>query len=107
MLNVVNSHFPDGTPIREERINLKCLGLVYTMVNNNHSAKQEKIKENFESKESVNDLDIFNSKTSVVNNIQYGVAGTIPTKYKASYEDIEAISLEIIDKIKTLSEDDE
>lgn len=84
--------------IREERINLKCIGLVYTMVKT--SAKQEKIRVNFESKKIMNDIEIFSSKTSVVNNIQYGVAGTIPTKYKASKDDIEAISLELLERIE-------
>ncbi|MGL5330093.1 MAG: ParA family protein [Peptostreptococcaceae bacterium] len=85
--------------VREERINLKCIGLVYTMVNSTPSPKQERIRISFESKESVNNIDIFSSSTSIVNNIQYGVGGTLPTKYKQSKDDIEAISLELLDKI--------
>lgn len=85
--------------IREERINLKCIGLVYTMVSTVISPKQEKIKTSFESKKVVNDIDIFNTSTSIVNNIQYGMAGTLPTKYKQSKEDIEAIILELLTKI--------
>lgn len=85
-----------GNLIREERINLKCLGLVYTMTNNNASVKQENLRINFESKRVVNDIYIFSGSTSVVNNIQYGKAGTLPTKYKPAKEDIEAISLELI-----------
>lgn len=46
--------------IREERINLKCIGLVYTMVTS--SVKQEKIRVNFENKKAVNDIDIFPQK---------------------------------------------
>lgn len=84
--------------IREERISLECIGLVYTMVTN--SAKQEKLRIDFESKKAVNDIDIFSAKTSVVNNIQYGVSGTIPTKYKASKDDIEAISIELLERLK-------
>ncbi|MCQ4669758.1 AAA family ATPase [Lactonifactor longoviformis] len=84
--------------IREERINLKCIGLVYTMVTT--SVKQDKIRVNFENKKAVNDIDIFSTKTSVANNIQYGMSGTIPTKYKASKEDIEAISLELLQRIE-------
>lgn len=86
--------------IREERINLKCIGLVYTMVNNSSPKKQQNIKMSFESKKVVNDIDIFNTSTSMVNNIQCGKSGTLPTKYKQSREDIEAISLELLDKIK-------
>ena len=87
--------------IREERIPLKCIGLVYTMVNTTTSSfKQQSIKNSFESKKAVNDIDIFNSSTSIVNNIQYGKSGTLPTNYKQSREDIEAISLELLDRIK-------
>lgn len=86
--------------IREERIKLKCIGLVYTMVSNNTSQiKQQDIRTSFESKKAVNDIDIFNASTSIVKHIQCGKSGTIPTKYKQSREDIEAISLELLDKI--------
>ncbi|OBY11892.1 ParA family protein [Clostridium paraputrificum] len=85
--------------IREERIDLKCIGLVYTMVSTTPSPKQEKIKINFESKDTVNDIDIFSASTSIVNNIQFGAGGSLPTKYKLSKQDIEAISLELLSKI--------
>lgn len=88
--------------IREERIPLKCIGLVYTMVNTaTSSVKQQSIKTSFESKKAVNDIDIFNSSTSIVNNIQYGKSGTLPTNYKQSREDIEAICIELLDRIKS------
>lgn len=83
--------------IREERISLKCIGLVYTMVTD--AIKQEKLRVDFENKKALNEIDIFSAKTSVVNNIQYGVAGTIPTKYKNSKNDIEAISLELLERL--------
>lgn len=82
--------------IREERIPLKCIGLVYTMVTD--SIKQQNIRTNFESKKSVNDIEIFSSFMAVNNHIQYGKQGPLPTKYK-SKDDIEAISLELIQKI--------
>lgn len=85
--------------IREERINLKCLGLVYTMVKKDLSPKQKRIKESFESKKAVDDIDIFTTVFTECNNIQYGVSGTIPTMYKNSREDIEAISEEILERI--------
>lgn len=85
--------------VREERIQLKCLGLVYTMVSKQKSSKQEKIKTNFESKRVVNSIDIFSSSMSITNNIQVGVSGTIPTKYKSSREDIEAICIEFLERI--------
>lgn len=84
--------------VREEQIDLKCIGLVYTMVT--LSVKQDKIRVNFENKKAVNDIDIFSAKTNVVNNVQYGMAGTIPTRYKNSKNDIEAISLELINRLE-------
>lgn len=86
--------------INEERLSLKCLGLVYTMVKNDMPKKQAKIKESFESKRAVNDIDIFSSKFLECNNIQTGVSGSVPTKYKSSREDIEAICMELLDRIK-------
>jgi chromosome partitioning protein len=91
--------------IREERIKLKCLGLVYTMVNTNMSVKQQKIKNSFESKKTVNDIDIFDTHSTMVNDIQVGVAGTLPTKYKKSKEDMEAIALELLNRINLLEQE--
>lgn len=85
--------------IREERIELKCIGLVYTMVAD--SVKQGKLRVNFESKKAVNDIDIFSSEMRIVNNISFGMAGSLPTKYKISREDIEAISLELLKRLNT------
>ncbi|MGB4841948.1 MAG: hypothetical protein WBO99_03405, partial [Leptotrichiaceae bacterium] len=62
-------------------------------------------KDDFESKKAVNDLEIFNSTSSVVNHIQYGLSGTIPTRYKSSYQDIEAISMELVEKIKEIEQE--
>lgn len=89
-----------GNLIREERIDLKCIGLVYTMVK--ASAKQEKLRISFESKKAVNDIDIFAAKASVVNNLTYGSSGSIPTKYKQSREDIEAISVELLKRLEDI-----
>lgn len=88
--------------IEDEQIPLKCLGIIYTMMNKKINSKQQKIKEDFESKKSVNTLDIFDSVSHVVNHIQYGHSGTLPTRYKSSLEDISAISIEMISKIEAL-----
>ena len=90
--------------IREERIKLTCLGLIYTMVNREIPSKQQRIKDSFESKRTVSDIDIFTTSMSIVNNIQFGVRGTIPTKYKNSKDDIEAICLELLERIEKDSE---
>lgn len=86
--------------IREERIPLKCIGLVYTMVSTDLSVKQKRIKDSFENKKTVNNIDIFDSRSTIVNDIQCGKAGTLPTKYKKSKEDMEAIAAELLTKIK-------
>lgn len=87
--------------ILQERLNLRCLGVIYTMVTD--SAKQDRIKVSFESKTAVHDLDIFSANTKIVKNIQYGKAGPIPTQYKSSKEDIQAICCELLSR---LSKDD-
>ena len=63
--------------------------------------KQEDIKRSFESKEVVENIDLFSAFLTKNNNIQHGKSGTIPTKYKKSKEDIEAISRELLKKIST------
>lgn len=83
--------------ITEERIKLKCIGLIYTMVKKD-SAKQEKLRTNFESKKA-DEIEIFSSYTSMVNNVSRGAQGPIPTKYKSSKQDIEAIVEEMKNKI--------
>lgn len=85
--------------VSEERIDLKCIGLVYTMVSTSLSPKQQRIKTDFESKKVVEEIDIFSAYMSQYETIQYGMSGTIPTKYKKSREDIEAISEELLQKI--------
>lgn len=87
--------------IKEERISLKCIGLVYTMIDNIVSSKQQRIKENFESKDVVNHIDIFSSVMTTTKNIQVGVSGTIPTKYQKSKEDMEAICAELLKKLSS------
>lgn len=86
--------------IREERITtLKCIGLVYTMVSN--SSKEEDLRISFENKDVVSNLEIFTSRLSKTKNIQVGVSGSLPTKYRRSREDIEAISLELLERIES------
>ncbi|MGO3093849.1 MAG: ParA family protein [Staphylococcus saprophyticus] len=91
--------------ITEERINLKSLGIIYTMVKINLNKKQRDIKRDFESKKAVNNLEIFNSVIHEVNHIQYGVSGPLPTRYKTSKEDIESIIVEMEEKIFQLEGD--
>lgn len=85
--------------IREERIKLRCLGLVYTMVDSK-LAKQESLRIDFESKAEVGAIDIFTSRMHVTNDIQNGKSGPLPTQYVRSKEDIEAITFELVQKIE-------
>ena len=87
--------------IQEERKNIVCLGLVYTMVDNG-LAKQKTLREDFESKREVGEINIFDSCMNIANNIQNGRSGTLPTKYKSSKEDIESICVEFEEKINQL-----
>lgn len=85
--------------IMSERISLKCIGLVYTMVETETSKKEEMLRENFENQKAVNDIDIFDARSTMVKDVQVGKAGPLPTKYKKSREDVEAISLELLQRI--------
>ena len=87
--------------IQEERKEIICLGLVYTMVDNG-LAKQNSLREDFESKREVGEINIFDSCLNIANNIQNGKSGTLPTRYKSSKEDIESICVEFEEKISQL-----
>nr|DAY01746.1 MAG TPA: ParA [Caudoviricetes sp.] len=84
--------------VKEERLTLKCIGLVYTMVSD--SVKQKNLRANFENKKKFSNIDIFTAQTTTENNIQYGAAGANPNKYKKSRTDIESVSLELIKRIE-------
>src|SRR5690606_23658745 len=79
----------------EEEIDLECLGLIYTILDDELTLKQQEMKYNFESKEEVQQLYIFTSYTSNVKDIQVGKQGPIPTRYKKSKEDLRDICMEI------------
>lgn len=84
----------------EEEIDLECLGLIYTILDDELTLKQREMKCNFEEKEEVQQLYIFTSYTSNVKDIQVGKQGPIPTKYKKSREDLRDICLELLDRIQ-------
>lgn len=84
----------------EEDINLECLGLIYTILDDELTLKQEEMKSNFEAKEDVQQINIFTAYTSNVKDIQVGKQGPIPTRYKKSREDLSDICTEILDNIQ-------
>lgn len=94
--------------VREERISLKCLGIIYTMVEKDLPKKKERLKLDFESKQTVNEIEIFTTMYTLSGNIKAGASGTLPTNYQSTLEDIEAISVEFLDKInKELEENND
>lgn len=84
----------------EEDINLECLGLIYTILDDELTQKQYEMKMNFERKKEVRQLYIFTGYTSNVKDIQVGKQGPIPTRYKKSREDLNDICNEILDRIQ-------
>lgn len=85
---------------REEDIDLKCLGLVYTIIENELTEKQKLMKKEFENQEDLQDLHIFTSSLSYVKDIQVGKQGPIPTRYIKSRNDIADISREVLDRLE-------
>ncbi|MEK1293072.1 ParA family protein [Limosilactobacillus fermentum] len=91
-----------GNLVRQERVNLKNLGIIYTMVQTDLPKRYEAIKRNFESKKVVNSMDIFDAVMHYYSDIQVGkTGGTLPTRYQRSKEDIEAITVELLERIAT------
>lgn len=85
--------------IGQEEIQLKCLGLIYTILDDTLTQKQEKMKKDFEDRPEVQNIYKFVASTSNVKDIQVGKQGPIPTKYKKSYDDIRDISMELLSRL--------
>lgn len=84
----------------EEDIKLECLGLIYTILDDELTQKQIDMKSDFELKEEVQQMHIFTGYTSNVKDIQVGKQGPIPTRYKKSREDLNDICTELLDRIQ-------
>ena len=84
----------------EEDISLECLGLIYTILDDELTQKQLEMKEDFELKEDVQQIHIFTGYTSNVKDIQVGKQGPIPTRYKKSRGDLSDICNELLDRIQ-------
>lgn len=81
--------------ISDEELSLKCLGLIYTMVNNTLTNKQKEVKKEIEENKDIENIYIFKSTLSEVRDLQVGKRGPIATKYKISKNDIKDIVSEI------------
>lgn len=84
--------------IDEEDLDLKCLGLIYTMVDSHLSDKQKEVKLELETNLNKRGIHIFTSNTSLVKDMQVGKQGPIATKYSKSKKDIE----DIVDEMESL-----
>lgn len=86
--------------IRDNDLDLKPLGIIYTMVEDQQ--KINAIKTKFESNPDVKKMKIFNSKTSRNNLFVSGLQGNIASKYESTKYEINAICRELLG---TLEED--
>ena len=84
-----------------EKIGIKPLGIVYTMVKDlTHKTMQ--LKNTFESDEIVQEIGMFKNMTSQVNDLLVGYQGNIASKYKKSREDIAAICDEFLERVEII-----
>lgn len=88
--------------IYSEDLELKCLGLVYTMVEDQLTQKQNGIKSELESSKAVEDIYIFSSNSSFVRDMQVGRQGPIATRYGKSKKDISDIVDEMENRLSSI-----
>lgn len=88
--------------IYSEDLELKCLGLVYTMVEDQLTQKQNDIKSELESSKAVEDIYIFSSNSSFVRDMQVGRQGPIATRYGKSKKDISDIVDEMENRLSSI-----
>lgn len=80
----------------DEDINIRALGIIYTMRGNSETQKTSEIRKRFESDSDVSNLGILDSFTTIVNDLMVGYQGNISSKYQKSREDIARIADEFI-----------
>ncbi|WP_430514924.1 ParA family protein [Lactococcus lactis] len=88
--------------IYSEDLELKCLGLVYTMVEDQLTQKQNDIKSELESSKAVEDIYIFSSNSSFVRDMQVGRQGPIAIRYGKSKKDISDIVDEMENRLSSI-----
>lgn len=89
--------------IEQEDLNLKCLGMIYTMIDPQLSGKQKEIKEELESNPDMSKIFVFQSSTSFVKDMQVGKQGPIATRYIKSNKDMNDIADELEQEIEKFS----
>ncbi|WP_207554012.1 ParA family protein [Bacillus wiedmannii] len=82
----------------DEELSIQPLGIVYTMIKE-ETNKVKNLKEIFESEEIVQSIGLFESQTSLVNDLMVGLQGNISSNYKKSREDICKLSEEFLERV--------
>jgi len=82
----------------EEELQIKPLGIVYTMLKD-ATMKSDLLKEAFEESTIVNEMGLFRSTTTLVNDLLVGLQGNISSNYKKSREDINTLCIEFMERI--------
>lgn len=85
--------------IDNEELDIKPLGIVYTMIDN-PGPKTESLKRTFENSGIVKDIGIFQKFIRYYQNLQVGMQGNISSKYEKSKKDIKNISEEFLRRIE-------
>lgn len=80
----------------DETLELECLGIIYTTMDPEPTAKTEKIMLALEESEIVKSVGIFENRTYFVRDLMVGLQGNISSKYTASREDMELVCNEFI-----------
>jgi chromosome partitioning protein len=83
----------------DEELNIKPLGIVYTMIGQ-ETQKVERLKDTFEQSSIVKEIELFSSRTTLVNDLMVGLQGNISSKYKKSREEIEKVCEEFLERIE-------
>lgn len=83
----------------DEELEIVPLGIVYTMVGT-QTQKTQRLRKTFEESSIVQEIDLFESETSYVNDLMVGLQGNISTNYKKSREDISKVSKEFMERIE-------
>lgn len=84
--------------LENEELELKPLGIVYTMITG-WTQKANELKSIFEESDIVKEVGIFDNYTSYVNDLLVGKSGNMPSNYKKSARDIELIGEEFLMKV--------
>lgn len=85
--------------ISEEDLNLRPLGIIYTMLDETLTQKTAKIKDDFETEVKDNNLYIFKNNTTIVRDLMVGNSGNIASNYSKSKKDIKNICVEFLGRI--------